>query len=101
MSIKSIHFINRYPVIRQVARVIGKPWSGAKQEVEWVFARVDFQLGLGPCGKVVKDLAAYQTENTFTISQTHEDGTSKDFIYQMSDIAGRIVVEYTEDDSNV
>lgn len=101
MTVKSVHFINRYPVIKQVARVIGRPQCGSKQEVEWVFARVDFQLGLGPCGKVVTDLDVYLTDTTLTLHQEHDDGTRKAFIYQLSDIAGRIVVEHDKEPENV
>ncbi len=105
MSIQSIHFINRYPVIslgtKQSPQASPRNAAVFEQNAKWVFAKAEFGLGLGPCGKVVTRLDAHQTENTFTISQMHEDGTIKDFIYQMSDIAGRIVVEYTEEQENV
>ena len=86
MAITQIKFINRYPVIRHDIKIGG-------QKAEWLFTTVDFKLGLGPCGKVVIDLDVRLEEGCLTIIQTHDDRTSKTFIYQLSDIAGRICVE--------
>ena len=86
MATVSVQFINRYPIVNN---------KGKKQEVSWLFAPVNFQLGLGPCGKVVKNLYINYSDAIVTIMQEHEDGTVKEFIYQMNDIAGRIVVEST------
>ena len=96
MATTRIQFINRYPVVRTVQKVPGKPSAGTKQEVEWLFAPVDFKLGLGPCGKVVKELYLNYSDAIATITQVHEDGTGKEFIYQMNDIAGRITHETTD-----
>lgn len=52
-----------------------------------------FILGLGPCGKVVSKLSMSRDEKFLTIKQTHADGTSKDFIYKLEDIIGRITEE--------
>jgi len=49
-----------------------------------------FKLGLGSCGKVVTKLAFVETDKTYTILQTTEDGERKEFIYQRDHIVGRI-----------
>lgn len=51
---------------------------------------VHFQLGLGPCGKVVTRLDTEIAQGLLTIRQVHEDGSRKSFIYQLSQITGRI-----------
>lgn len=91
MTTTRIQFINRYPVVNT-----RKTNAGTKQEVEWIFAPIDFKLGLGPCGKVVKELYLVHSDAIATITQVHDDGTAKEFIYQMNDIAGRITHETTD-----
>lgn len=92
MSVTLVSFINRYPVIHKVKAIPRAPDS---QRVEWLFAPVDFKLGLGPCGKVVTRLEVEFRDTLMGITQTHEDGSTKEFIYQVGDIAGRIVIEDT------
>lgn len=54
---------------------------------------VEFKLGEGPCGKTVADLYAHVADNCLHIHQRHDDGTSKDFTYQLRDIPGRIEMD--------
>lgn len=96
MATTRIQFINRYPVVRSVHKTPGRPAAGTKQEVEWVFVPMDFKLGLGPYGKVVKELYLSYNDAIATITQVHDDGTTEAFIYQMNDIAGRITHETTD-----
>jgi len=58
-------------------------------------ATTKFTLGLGPCGKVVTELAIHTdpTASVLVIHQVCEDGSTKQFTYKMSDILGRIVTE--------
>lgn len=56
----------------------------------------EFQLGLGPCGKVVSALDAGWTgteNNIFWIRQRHVDGTHKIFYYRNADLIGRVEIE--------
>lgn len=53
----------------------------------------DFQLGLGPCGKVVTCLSLDQEDDVVRVIQCHDDSTAKVFSYLKAHITGRIEVE--------
>ncbi|QEQ94746.1 hypothetical protein pEpSNUABM09_48 [Erwinia phage pEp_SNUABM_09] len=48
------------------------------------------KLGLGRCGKTVEQLDAYRQNGQFIIKQWHDDGTYKLFVYNESDLVGRV-----------
>jgi hypothetical protein len=55
-----------------------------------------FELGMGPCGRVVEDLAYAVGDGLLVISQGSrgsepDDYQLKNFIYKMDDVRGRIV----------
>lgn len=55
---------------------------------------VEFNLGIGPCGKEVNHLALSLEDGLLFILQTHTDLTFKRFTYKLSDVVGRIEEEH-------
>jgi hypothetical protein len=57
-----------------------------------------FRLGKGPCGKVVTKLTAtwLGAPDRLVIRQDYETGPSKDFIYLVKDMTGRVEVTYRD-----
>ncbi|ASZ71984.1 hypothetical protein HOS18_gp38 [Aeromonas phage CF7] len=51
-----------------------------------------FNLGLGPCGKVVKSLSYRIKGATVTVKQHTECGEVKLFVYPLASINGRITI---------
>lgn len=58
------------------------------------FGVADFQLGLGPCGKEVKELDITFEKGYVYIRQDCGDGETKRFYYRNDDITGRVEVTY-------
>lgn len=56
----------------------------------------EFKLGLGPCGLTVTKLHYRYNAAALQVRQYYTDGTCKDFIYNWTDITGRVEVEYSE-----
>lgn len=57
-------------------------------------AVADFQLGLGPCGKVVTALNGYIRNDCYCVDQICDDGERKIFRYPLHTITGRIEETY-------
>lgn len=55
--------------------------------------RAEFTLGPGPCGKTVSMLDDEIADGCLYILQVHDDGTSKRFVYPLSQLHGRIEIE--------
>lgn len=53
----------------------------------------DFTLGKGPCGKIVTKLDISLDSDWVAVLQVHEDGSTKDFYYHVSQLFGRVEVE--------
>lgn len=56
--------------------------------------RAEFALGPGPCGKTVTRLAFKIDDACAWVLQEHEDETFKRFVYPLTQLHGRIEVEY-------
>ena len=54
----------------------------------------DFKLGLGPCGKIVKQLRCWNADSCFSVEQVCDDGEMKIFHYPFHTITGRIEETY-------
>ncbi|MBB3693035.1 hypothetical protein [Sphingomonas sp. BK580] len=54
----------------------------------------EFTLGLGPCGLTVTTLQLWWSDGCLCIKQSHTDGTVKRFIYPLTQLHGRVEVEY-------
>lgn len=73
-----------------------EPLDGTDERLSLAPRRIgiaQFHLGRGPCGKTVTSLKTCESETCFAVQQDHDDGTSKTFAYQWSDILGRIEIE--------
>ncbi|WNL63527.1 hypothetical protein ST21_019 [Aeromonas phage ST21] len=55
-----------------------------------------FNLGLGPCGKVVTKLEAGVANGILNVKQTTECGEVKEFIYPLHTLSGRITITKKE-----
>lgn len=53
-----------------------------------------FTLGPGRCGKTVESLDLIHTQESFKITQWHDDGSKKEFTYRIGDIVGRVQTCY-------
>lgn len=65
--------------VRFSANIPGQGWT-----------RTEFKLGLGPCGLNVKSLRWTETPERYIIEQLCTNGERKEFVYEKSDVAGRI-----------
>lgn len=56
----------------------------------------EFRLGQGPCGKIVTKLSAVwqSSPDRLMVRQEYEDAPSKDFIYLVRDLTGRVEITY-------
>lgn len=59
-----------------------------------VYQPTKFVTGPGPCGKTVKWFSVKETDRHLVITQHHDDGTHKEFLYRLSDIDGRIQKDF-------
>lgn len=55
-----------------------------------------FQLGPGPCGRIVSELGVVMAAESVSVFQQHDDGSRKVFIYPLGQLTGRIEVEAAE-----
>jgi hypothetical protein len=82
---------------RIVTRVtIPSKWGGLYDTEKTGLA--EFRLGKGPCGKVVTKLVAtwHGAPDRLVIRQDYENQPSKDFIYLVKDLTGRVEITYRD-----
>jgi hypothetical protein len=81
-------------VITQVS--IPSKWGGLYDTAS--SGKAEFRLGKGPCLKVVTKLTVtwYGAPDRIIVRQDYEEGPSKDFIYLVKDLTGRIEVTYRD-----
>lgn len=80
---------------RNITRVsIPSRWGGLYDTAKTGVA--EFRIGAGPCGKVVTEITVEWAESPdrLTVCQHYSDGGSKDFIYMVKDLTGRVKVSY-------
>lgn len=58
------------------------------------WARTEFKLGIGPCGKEVTALHWLEKDDRYELTQACTDGERKEFTYYKKDVAGRIEIAY-------
>jgi hypothetical protein len=82
---------------RVVSRVIIPSKWGGLYDTEKAGEAL-FRLGPGPCGKVVSKLAVtwHGAPDRLVVRQDYTDGPSKDFIYLVKDLTGRVEVSYRD-----
>lgn len=56
--------------------------------------KTKFELGLGPCGKVVVRLDKYVSQYHLCITQVTSDGETKEFWYERHTVVGRVVITH-------
>ncbi len=65
------------------------------QRIEYeTFATAEFSLGFGPCGKEVISLEIEVHDKFVNVTQIHADETSKNFLYRIEDLTGRVEIEH-------
>lgn len=73
---------------------IPSKWGGLYDSAKEGIAK--FRVGEGPCGKVVTRITVtWKSEpDRLIVCQYYEGGSSKDFIYMVRDLTGRVKIAY-------
>jgi hypothetical protein len=83
---------------RSITRVTVPSKWGGEFDTEKT-GRAEFRLGDGPCGRHVTNLRVTWSSNPdrIVVRQRYREGDTKDFIYLVRDITGRVQVTQGDD----